>query len=228
MMTLRQCLMAYAKLERNERNDLDELTDKDKQAMRINNLKLKHFNKKTTPYMFPVMLYYKIKTYKIKYELNDILNIIKSDVMKIESDFIKNEINDDEKRLQIFLDMQKTFTPCGIFYGRKSRIDIRHLNGIIMLENFNEYLSFEQVEIIKSDKYTFAFFKQLERKKFIILVKTSGMTTKNYESYRLKIKEYYQTLLNNKDIFTSFINRAICLSYDKELFWNTKCNYFNI
>ncbi len=211
-----------------ERAERGELTDEDLRIIRLNIIKLNYLHKESVPFRCPVMVYFHSKSLYMKSELEDILNLIKSDALKLESDYIRKEIKGDDNKIRLFIEKQKKFTPCGLFYARRDRIDIRQLNGIILLENYWAKLTIQQIQAIKNEPYTYAFFRQLEKDKYAIFVKTSGMTSRNYETYRYQLKEYYRKLIDSDAITASSINRSIYLSYDKGLYRCDEIKYYSI
>ncbi len=208
---------------------LEELTnssywfdERDKANFKYEFLKQTYLNKPAKKYKYPVMLYLGNKKFSMKYELEDILEMIKNGLTKAETKYYKNHFKEQENNLlkQQFLNNFKAFTPCGIFYNRKSRVEIRKLNGIVMLENHGESFSSKQLKAIKEYSLTFAFFRKLDTDKFIILTKTCGMNGKNYKEYQKFIQEKYIKILNTADIHIACLNNTISLSHDSELYQN--------
>ncbi len=211
-----------------ERAERGELTDEDLRIIRLNIIKLNYLHKASVPFRCPVMVYFHAKSTHMKCELEDILNLIKSDAQKLESDYIRKEIKGDAEKIRLFIEKQKKFTPCGLFYGRRDRIDIRQLNGIVLLENYTDKLTFQQIQAIKNEPYTYTLFRQLEKDKYAILVKTSGMTNRNFETYRYQLKEYYRKLIGSDTIVASSINRAIYLPHDKGFYRCDEIKYYTL
>ena len=91
-----------------------------------------------------------------------------------------------------------------------------------MLQNLYEDLSQEQIERIKLNKLTYAFFELIEPNQYAVLVKTNGMTSKNYLHFQRHIQKYYSELLNGSLLKTTILNSVIYLSYNKYLYLNSK------
>lgn len=196
--------------------------EKDKANFKYEFLKQTYLNKPAKKYKHPVMLYLGNKKFSIKYELEDILEMIKNGATKAETEYYRKHFTESEsnKQKQQFLNSLKSFTPCGIFYNRKSRVEIRKLNGIVMLENHGEGFSSNQIKKIKENSLTFAIFRKLDTDKIIILIKTYGMNAKNYKAYEKFIQELFNKILNTSDIHFACMNNIIYLSYDSELYLN--------
>lgn len=219
---------ALKKLERMERSERGELTAEDLNIIKLNIIKHKYLHKKSVPFICPVMVYFQSKSVHMKCELDDILNLIKSDAMKLESDYISNVLKGNADKMRLFVEKQKKFTPCGIFYGRRDRIDIRQLNGIILLETYQDRLTSQQIEAINKESYTYSSFRLLEKDRYAILVKTTGMTGRNYKSFQYQLKEYYRKLIGIDTIYATDLNRAVTLSHDKGLYKSDTIKYYSI
>lgn len=216
---------------------LEELTnssywfdERDKDNFKYEFLKQTYLNKPYKKYKYPVTLYLGNKKFNIKFDLEDILEMIKNGATNVETEYYSIQFKKSENNpvKQQFLNNFKAFTPCGVFYSRRKRIDIKQLNGMIFLECNSDNITLEQIQVIKSEPYTYAFFRQLEKDKFAILVRTSGMTSRNYEQYQYQLKEYYRKLIGSDAISASYINRSIYLSHDKELYLNLLSFLFKI
>lgn len=208
---------------------LEELTnssywfdERDKSNFKYEFLKQTYLNKPAKKYKCPVLLYLGNMKFSMKYELEDILEMIKNGATKAETEYYNNHFKKQENNLlkQQFLNNFKAFTPCGIFYNRKTRVEIKHLNGIVMLQNIYETLTEQQLQQIKYDKLTFAVFSLLETNRYAVLVKTQGMTSKNYRQFQSFVQNYYNDLLKDRILNHIQLNSAISLSYDAKLYCN--------
>lgn len=203
--------------------------EKDKAYFKYEFLKQIYFNKPSKKYDCPVMLYLGNKKFNSKYELEDVLQQIKSGATRIETEYYRNQFKgyDTSILCKQFLNNFKSFTPCGIFYNRKSRVEIRQLNGIIMLQNFYEELSTEQLSQIKNDKFTFAVIRLLEPNIYAVLVKTNGMTSKNYKQFQNYVENYYNDLLEDRILIPMQMNRIVFLAFDQHIYINQNCSYLS-
>lgn len=208
---------------------LEEITDesywfdeRDKASFKYEFLKQTYLNKPAKKYQHPVMLYLGNKKYHIKYELKDVLTLIKNGATKIETEYYREHFNEFDTSIlhQHFLNNFKSFTPCGIFYNRKSRIEIRQLNGIVMLQNLYHHLNSEQLNIIKNDKLTYALFRLLQPNRYAVLVRTKGMTSKNYKHFQNYIHSYYENLIKVNILKQIQINMIVHLSHDENIYIN--------
>ncbi len=209
---------------------LEELTgssywfdERDKANFKYEFLKQTYLNKPAKKYKYPVMLYLGNKKFSIKYELEDVLDMIKNGATKAETEYYSNNFKEQENNLlkQQFLNNFKAFTPCGIFYNRKTRIEIRQLNGIVMLHNIHDTFNTLQLQQIINDNLTFAVFKLLDSERFAVLVKTTGITNKNYKLFQQKIEQYYNVLLKGPILKTTEINSVVYLVNDKSIHFKT-------
>lgn len=203
--------------------------EKDKAYFKYEFLKQIYFNKPSKKYDCPVMLYLGNKKFNTKYELEDIFQQIKSGATRTETDYYRSNFKEFDTSIlcKQFLNTFKSFTPCGIFYNRKSRVEIRQLNGIIMLQNFYEELSSEQLNQIKNDKFTFAVIRLLQPNRYAVLVKTNGMTSKNYKQFQKYVQDYYNDLLEDRILNQMQINTIVYLAFDQHIYINQNCNYLS-
>lgn len=212
----------FLKLEKNVDDECLWLNEIDKAIFKYEFLKKTYLSKPSKKYNCPVMLYLGMKKFNAKYELEDILQQIKSGVTKDETLYFKNHFKEYDTSIlcKQFLINFKSFTPCGIFYNRKSRVEIRQLNGIVMLQNFYEELSTEDLNQIKNDKFTFALIRLLQSNRYAILVKTNGMNSKNYKQFHKYVQNYYNDILGNRLLNQIEINSAIYLASDEKIYVN--------
>jgi len=200
--------------------------EKDKANFKIEFLKQTYLNKPAKKFKYPVMLYLGNKKFSMKYELEDILEMIKNGATKAETEYYNNHFNEHGNNLlkQQFLNNFKAFTPCGIFYNRKSRVEIRKLNGIVMLQNNYEEINEQQLQLIKDDKLTFAVFILLDINRFVVLVKTTGMNSKNYKEFQKYVKTYYHNLLRENILHETQINTTVYVPCDKNIYFDIHSN----
>lgn len=219
----KEYFLDFEKLETFINDEYGWFTPRDKAAFKYEFLKQTYFTQKPTSYKYPVMLYLSKKNFSIKYELEDILTLIKNGVAKTETDYYRKHFKeyDINAQKQLFLNILKSFTPCGIFYNRKTRIEIRQLNGIVMLQNIYEELTVQQLQQIKNDKLTFAVFSLLDTSRYAVLVKTQGMNSKNYKQFQQYLEDYYRKLLNNYKLKSTLIDKLVYLSFDTSIYINT-------
>lgn len=196
--------------------------ERDKAAFRYEYLKQSYLNKPSRSFTYPVNLFIGNKKFNTKFELEDVLEMIKNGAAKVETEYYRQHFKEYETNLQKqqFLNSLKSFTPCGIFYNRKSRIDIRQLNGILMLQNNSVSLTDKQSDLIRNDKFTYAFFRLLQSNSFAVLVKTNSMTSKNYKHFQNYVEKYYHNLLHEKILNQTQINKVVYVTYDSELYCN--------
>jgi hypothetical protein len=208
---------------------LEELTnssywfdERDKAHFKYEFLKQTYLNKTAKKYKYPVMLYLGNKKFSIKYDLEDILELIKNGATKAETDYYRKHFNAYEinSQKQQFLNSLKSFTPCGIFYNRKSRVEIKQLNGILMLQNLYDNLNTEQLQQIIDDKLTYAVFNLLDSDRYAVLVRTNGMNSRNYMQFQKYSKSYYYHLLHEKILKTAQINEVTRITHDENLYYN--------
>lgn len=199
--------------------------ERDKSNFKYEFLKQTYLKKPANKYKYPVMLYLGNKKFSMKYELEDILEMIKNGATKAETEYYSNHFKEHENNLlkQQFLNNFKAFTPCGIFYNRKSRIEIRQLNGLLMLQNNYNSLNTDQLIQIKNDKLTYAVFRLLDSNRFGVLIKTNGMTSKNYKKFQQFIFSHYNTLLGNNHLIYTQINLPIPIPSDTNIYINVSC-----
>jgi len=215
----KEYFLDFEKLETFISDEYGWFTPRDKAAFKYEFFKQTYFTQKPTSYKFPVMLYLGNKKFSMKYELEDILTLIKNGAAKAEIDYYRKHFKeyDINAQKQQFLNSLKTFTPCGIFYRRKTRVEIRQLNGIVMLQNIYEELTAQQLQQIKNDKLTFAVFSLLDTSRYAVLVKTQGINSKNYKQFQQYIEDYYRTLFKVKLLIKMEINAVVYIA-----------NHFNI
>jgi len=220
----------FQKLEELVGDEICWFNERDKAAFKYEYFKQTYFNKPPKQYHYPVMLCLGMKKFNLKYELEDILQQIKSGSTKDETQYFRNHFKEYDTNLlhNQFLNHFKSFTPCGIFYNRKTRIEIRKLNGIIMLQNNSEDLTDEHYNQIKNDKFTYVLFKLLQPNRFAILVKTNGMTSKNYMHVESYIQNYYRNLLQENILNQTQINTVVYVSHDEKLHHNKDSSILSI
>lgn len=221
-MKRKEYFLDFEKLETFISDEYVWFTPRDKAAFKYEFLKQTYFTQKPTSYKYPVMLYLGNKKFSMKYELEDVLTLIKNGAAKAETEYYRKHFKEYEinPEKQQFLNSLKSFTPCGIFYHRKTRVEIRQLNGIVMLQNIYEELSEEQLQQIKDDKLTFAVFSLLDVNRYTVLVKVQGINSKNYRQFQNFVQNYYNDLLKDRILNHIQLNSAISLSYDTKLYCN--------
>lgn len=204
--------------------------ERDKASFKIEFLKQTYLNKPAKKFKQPVMLYLGNKKYSIKYELEEILEMIKNGATKAETEYHRKHFSGSEynPQKQQFLNSLKSFTPCGIFYNRKTRIEIKQLNGIVMLQNMYEELDEQLLQQIKEDKLTFAVFRILDSNKYAVLVKTNGIKSKNYKKFQQYIDDHYRKLLNVNILRNLPINLPLLLSFDATIHINSSSTIVSV
>ncbi len=200
--------------------------ERDKASFKIEFLKQMYLNKPAIKYKYPVMLYLGNKKFSMKYELEDILEMIKNGATKAETEYYRKYFTEiiTNKQKQQFLNSLKSFTPCGIFYNRNSRVEIRQLNGIVMLQNIYVEINEQQIQLIKDDKLTFAVFSLLDINRFVVLVKTTGMNSKNYKEFQKYVKTYYHNLLRENILHETQINTTVYVPCDENIYFDIHSN----
>jgi hypothetical protein len=216
-MKRKEYFLDFEKLETFISDEYTWFTPRDKAAFKYEFLKQTYFMRQSTSFKYPVMLYLCKKKFSMKYELEDILTLIKNGAAKAETDYYRKHFKEYEinPQKQQFLNSLKSFTPCGIFYHRKTRIEIRQLNCIVMLQNIYEELSNEQLQQIKDDKLTFAVFSLLDTNRYAVLVKVQGINSKNYRQFQQYVEDYYRTLLKAKVLVKVEMNTVVYLASDE-------------
>lgn len=224
-MKRKEYFLDFEKLETFISDEYAWFTPRDKAAFKYEFLKQSYFMRQSTSFNCPVMLYLGNKKFSMKYELEDILTLIKNGAAKAETDYYRKYFKEYEinPQKQQFLNSLKSFTPCGIFYHRKTRVEIRQLNGIVMLQNIYEALTERQLQQIKDDKLTFAVYNLLDVNRYAVLVKVQGINSKNYRQFQSHIEDYYNLILNNHILNNSLINKLVYLSLDTSIYVNSEC-----
>lgn len=161
---------------------------------------------------------FKPKSYKV--ELVTIFEMIKNGSYKSDQELLERLIEENTLLPSVFFENRKKYTPCGVFYHKYGRLDVRILNQILLFEYKENALNKSEIQIVKSNEYTFAFYRQIFQNKYWLLVKTTNMNSRNHFEYQKKIETYYSKLLGSKKITTMNLNAAIPFSYDVELFHN--------
>jgi len=213
-MKRKEYFLDFEKLETFISDEYGWFTPRDKAAFKYEFFKQTYFTQKPTSFKYPVMLYLGKKKFSMKYELEDILILIKNGATKAETDYYRKHFKEYHinAQKQLFLNNLKSFTPCGIFYNRKKRVEIRQLNGIVMLQNIYETLTEQQLKQIKDDKFTFAVFSLLDIHRYAVLVRTQGINSRNYKQFQQYTEDYYRTLLKVKVLVKVEINTVVYLA----------------
>ncbi len=169
---------------------------------------------------FPVHLFGRKKMSDSVAELEEAFDLIKSPytshLPKNYAYFLNNSID----YLGEYTKDYKRYTPCGLFYTSKDRIDIKKLNGIIMLRTTANRLTDKDKKLITSCPYTFAFYKQLQKDHYILLVRCEGLNNRNYAEFQGIIEKFYVQLIKENKFFAPLINDQVLVSHDIKLYHN--------
>lgn len=169
---------------------------------------------------YPIHLFAGRKISNSQTDLNNVFDLIKSPNDRLISNKYEYFLKNAPEYLDQYTKVLKRYTPCGLFYTSTERIDIQKLNGILMLKTNEGKLSEKDKKRISSSKHTFAFYRQLLKDHYIILVKCKGITHKNYVDFQRIAEEYYQSLIGETKLYAPIINEQVFLSNDTTLFHN--------
>lgn len=175
---------------------------------------------------YPVEIINNFKNKSSKVELVSIFDIIRSDKFKSDQELLKRLIEDDIFLPTVYFENRKRYTPCGIFYRKTNAIGIRILNQLIILETKKNIISQSEIQIIKNDEHTFAFYRQIFPGSYILLVETINLNRNNYVEYQEKIESYYAKLLGSTKVKAINLNTSIPFSFDSELYYNIHSKQF--
>ena len=176
--------------------------------------------------VYSVHLFTKKKTSESRTDLLSIFEKIKSPQTKHLTNQYAQMVKSNTLYKTEFINECVKYTPCGLFYTSNNRIDIQKLNGILMLKSNDNKINEKEIIKIKSCTNTFAFYKQLAKDQYIILVKTDGLTKINYSNYQIKIENYYAELIGKRKLIAPGINDVVYLSHDETLYLNLNSKQF--
>lgn len=175
-------------------------------------------------FKYPVEIRGNFKSYKV--ELATVFDMIRNGDFKLDQELLERLIEVNNLLPTVFFENRKKFTPCGVFYHKLGRLDIRILNQLLLFESKKLALNQTDIQNIKSDEYTFAFFRQIFPDRNYLLVRTSNMNSRNYFEYQDSAEAYYTNLLGAKKFISMDLNSLIPFSYDTELYNNTQSKSF--
>jgi len=160
------------------------------------------------------------KSYKV--ELRTIFDKIKNADFKSDQELLERLIEENNLLPTVFFENRKRYTPCGIFYHKYGRLGIRIINQLLLFETKRLALNQTDIQNIKSDEHTFAFYRQIFPDCYYLLVRTYNMNSRNYFEYQEKAEMYYANLLGSRKIIAMDLNVVISFSFDAELYNNTQ------
>lgn len=185
---------------------------------------LKEIKRNSLKYPVEIRSNFKPKFYKV--ELVAIFEMIRNGDFKLDQELLKRLIEDDNFLPTVFFENRKRYTPCGIFYSNAIALGIRILNQLIILETKNNTLSQSEIQIIKDDEHTFAFYRQIFPGSYILLVETINLNRSNFVEYQEKVEIYYAKLLGTAKVKAMSLNTSIPFSFDSELYYNIHSKLF--
>jgi len=162
----------------------------------------------------------------LRVELISILDDIKNGKYIADQDLLERLIQENKLIPNHFFGIRSSYTPCGIFYHQKERLGTRILNQLVLLSSKESSLNQEDMQRIKNDEHTFAFYRQIYPNQYFLLVRTSKMHSRNFVGYYNKIETYYSKLLDATKLTAMPLNIAIPFSFDKDLFYREHAKPF--
>lgn len=176
---------------------------------------------KTNSFKYPVELCGNFKTKTIKVELFNIFDTIRNGSFKADQELLERLIKENILLPTVFFENRKKYTPCGIFYHKFGRLGIRILNQILLFETKKQTLTQADIQIIKNNENTFAFYRQIFPDCYFLIVRTINLNSRNYLDYQDKAETHYFNLLGSRKVFSMDLNAAIPFSYDTGLYLNS-------
>lgn len=174
----------------------------------------------------PVEIHSNFNPKSLKVELETVFEMIKTGLFKSDQENFETLISENRLMPVIFFANRKRYTPCGIFYNKRGRLDIRILNQILIFESKKKSLNENEALLLKSDLYTFAFYRQIYPDRYFLLVRTIKLHSRNYFEYQEKIEKHYANLLGSPKITSMNLNAAIPFPYDTALYHNALSKLF--
>lgn len=157
-----------------------------------------------------------------KVELESVFEMIKTGRFKSDQESLEKLLIEMRFMPAVFFENRKRYTPCGVFYHKSGRLDIRLLNQLLLFESKKDALTENDILLIKNDIHTFAFYRQIYPNCYYLLVKTSNLNSRNYVDFQEKIENYYVNLIGYGKIFAKELKAAIPFSHDAALYHNTQ------
>ncbi len=178
-------------------------------------------------FKMPVEIHSSFNPKSTKVELETVFEMIKTGSFKSDQESLEILLNENKLMPAVFFANRKRYTPCGIFYHKRGRLDIRILNQLLIFESKKIALTKNDILLLKGDEHTFAFYRQIYPDRYYLLVRTTNLYSRNYFEYQDKIEKYYAKLLGSR-LFTSMnLNAAIPFSYDAALYHNAFSKVFS-
>ncbi len=162
----------------------------------------------------------------LRVELTSIFDDIKNGKFKPDQDLLERLLIENTLMPAIFFGNRNSYTPCGIFYHTAQRFDVRILNQLVLLASKESSLSQEDIQRIKNDEHTFAFYRQIYPNRYFLIVRTTKMHSRNFVGYNDKIESYYSHLLHMNKLMAMPLNIAIPFSFDIDLFFREHSKQF--
>lgn len=171
---------------------------------------------------YPVEIVSNIKPKIYKIALATVFDKIKNGEYKSDQETLERLLVEKKLMPTVFFSNRKKYLPCGIFYHRKNRLDIRILNQLLLFESIKMTLTDNDMQLIKNDIHTFAFYRQIYPDCYYLLVKTCNLNSRNYMEFQEKIEIHYANLIGSGKIIAKELKVAIPFSYDAALYHNTQ------
>jgi hypothetical protein len=183
-------------------------------------------NHKKTTIQIPVEIRSTQQPKSFRVELTSIFDDIKNGKYQSDQDLLERLLIENTLMPAIFFSNRNCYTPCGIFYHSAQRLDVRILNQLVLLVSKESSLSKEDMQLLKNDEHTFAFYRQIYPNRYFQLVRTTKMHSRNFVGFYDKIETYYSKLLDATKLTAMSLNIAIPFSYDKDLIYREHAKPF--
>lgn len=181
---------------------------------------------KRTTLQIPVEIRSTQQPKSLRVELTSIFDDIKNGKYQSDQDLLERLLIENTLMPTVFFGNRNCYTPCGIFYHSARRLDVRILNQLVLLASKDSSLSQEEIQRIKNDEHTFAFYRQIYPNRYFLFVRTTEIHSRNFISYFDKIETYYSQLLHATKLTAMPLNIAIPFSFDKDLFYHKHAKPF--
>ncbi len=173
-------------------------------------------------FKLPVEIQSTFNPKSMKVELESVFEMIKTGRFKSDQESLEKLLIENRLMPVVFFENRKRYTPCGIYYHKRGRLDIRILNQLLLLESKKVALTENDILLIKNDIHTFAFYRQIYPNCYYLLVKINNLNSRNYVDFQEKIEIYYANLIGFGKIFAKELKAAIPFSHDAALYDNTQ------
>jgi hypothetical protein len=178
-------------------------------------------------FIMPVEIHSSFNPKSAKVELETVFEMIRTGSFQSDQESLERLISENRLMPDVFFAYRKRYTPCGIFYHKKGRLDIRMLNQLLIFESKKMALNEKDILLLKGDLHTFSFYRQIYPDRYYLLVRTIKLHSRNYFEYQDKIEKYYAKLLGSKKFTSMNLNAAVPFSYDAALYHNALSKVFS-